>query len=77
MNELKDCYDLVTANLRFPTLNTICSKIYAMLNVSGILVISGFRNEEKESLLKNYQDKGFELLASDSEGGWESAVFKK
>ncbi len=68
---------LVIANLRYPTLKSICPEIAARAAENGLIVLSGIKNFEVEDLLKTYADTCFDLLWKFEEKGWSSLVMKK
>lgn len=68
---------LIIANLRYPTLKTICPEIAVRAEENGLIVLSGIKNLEVEDLLKTYADTSFDLLWKFEEKGWSSLVMKK
>lgn len=67
--------DLVTANLRYPTLISMSDLIASAVNKEGYAILSGMRPEEKEFVCKKYCKK-FELLQEYSESGWNALLLK-
>lgn len=68
-------YDLVLANLRFPSLAALSKAIKRIVGPRGCLVFSGFRPEEKDRVLEHYSDE-FCLENEENENGWTSIVLK-
>jgi ribosomal protein L11 methyltransferase len=68
---------LIIANLRYPTLKTICPEIAAHAQENGFIVLSGIKNFEVGDLLKTYTDTCFDLLWKFEEKDWSSVVLQK
>jgi len=77
LESLAESFPLILANLRFPTLLALSSKISALCVPSGVLVLSGFRPEEFPDLLKAYQREEFEETWHGEEKNWGAMVLKK
>ncbi|MGB5748688.1 MAG: 50S ribosomal protein L11 methyltransferase [Desulfobacterales bacterium] len=69
-------FDLVTANLRYPTLKKICPYLRKNTNPNGFIVFSGIRSHELADLIKAYARKKFEVKWRDIEHDWVGVVFK-
>ena len=69
-------FDLVTANLRYPTLKKICPCLRKNVNPDGFIVFSGIRPHELADLIKTYARKKFELKWQDVAHDWVGVVFK-
>jgi ribosomal protein L11 methyltransferase len=69
-------FDLVTANLRCPTLKKICPCLRKNINPNGFIVFSGIRPHELADLTKTYARKKFELKWQDAEHDWVGVIFK-
>jgi len=69
-------FDLVTANLRYPTLKKICPCLRKNINPNGFIVFSGIRSHELADLIKAYARKNFELRWKDEIHDWVGVVFK-
>jgi ribosomal protein L11 methyltransferase len=74
---LEDCFYLVTANLRFPTLKRYCSFLRKITVPRGFMVFSGLRREELPGLIEIYARKKVEMLWADTECDWAGVVFRK
>lgn len=70
-------FSLVTANLRFPTLQTLCVSIDRVSLPGAIVIISGIREAEATLVNSLYSSQGFECLDTDFEKGWCSFIFRK
>ncbi|GAB6096319.1 hypothetical protein JCM14469_25720 [Desulfatiferula olefinivorans] len=64
------CFDLIAANLRFPTLIDMGRFFRDRLTPDGVLVISGFRVEEKGQLISRYDRLGMTPSGETCENGW-------
>lgn len=69
-------FDLVTANLRYPTLISLSPIITSAINPNGFAILSGMRPEEKKAVFKHYEEK-FQLLQEFNEFGWSAFLLKK
>jgi ribosomal protein L11 methyltransferase len=69
-------FDLVTANLRCPTLKKICPCLRKITNPDGIIVFSGIRSHELADLIKAYARKKFEVKWQNTEHDWVGVVLK-
>ena len=74
---LDDSFDLVTANLRFPTLKKFCSLLRKITVPRGFMVFSGLRRDELSGLVEIYARRNFEMLWTDTECDWAGVVFRK
>jgi len=74
LEAIDGCFDLVTANLRYPTLKIICSCLRKITSPNGFLVLSGIRSHELPGLIKAYAGKNFEVLWKDLELDWAGMV---
>ncbi len=70
-------FDVVTANLRYPTLMQLCPKLFQILSTRGVLIISGVKTDEFEQLASDYQATGFTNIWKKAEQKWVGAVFLK
>jgi len=69
-------FDLVTANLRYPTLKKICPYLKKITHPNGVIIFSGIRHPELPGLIKAYTRKNFEFLWKDEIRDWVGVVFK-
>ena len=70
-------YDVITANLRFPTLMRLCAKLSEITSDNGFIVLSGVKTDELDALLETYHAKGFVCIWRGNSKDWIGAVFKK
>lgn len=77
LEEIAGPFSLVMANLRFPTLHTVCPEIHRVSFPGALVIVSGFRKEEAPLLYKQFLSHGFEGMEAASERGWCSLVFRK
>ncbi|MBF0226976.1 MAG: 50S ribosomal protein L11 methyltransferase [Desulfobacterales bacterium] len=69
-------FDLILANLRYPTLYKIADKINSICLEEGFVVLSGIRDDEA-NIIKDIYSRSFSIIWSEGEKGWESIVFRK
>lgn len=69
-------FSLICANLRFPTLITLSPRICSSLKPSGVLILSGFREWERDELISHYAGIGFTASWQGKEKGWSVVVLK-
>lgn len=70
-----DKYTLIIANLRYPTLMSICSQISKIADDNGVLVFSGFKDTEIADIKKRYMSAGFSFVWEKHEKKWGAVVF--
>jgi ribosomal protein L11 methyltransferase len=70
-------YQLVTANLRTPTLSRLAPHIAAHVDPRGALVISGIRTEECEALLGEFEKHFLNAVWRDEEQEWVGLVLTR
>lgn len=69
-------FSVICANLRFPTLITLSPLIRSSLKPFGVLILSGFREWEREELISHYSDLGFSAVWQEDEKAWSAAVLQ-
>lgn len=72
VNLIKERFDLVIANLRTPTLITLCKIINRITNRNCVLIISGMKVEESQSVGTFYKKNGFFVADTKQENGWSA-----
>ncbi|MCF8067458.1 MAG: 50S ribosomal protein L11 methyltransferase [Desulfobacterales bacterium] len=73
-----DCqFDVVLANLRFPTIISLCRQLSDCMASNGAIVVSGIKEEEVNNVLKVYGAAGFDLEWMRIEKEWTGLVFMK
>ncbi len=70
-------FDLIAANLRFPTLVVFAEQIGGLCRENGGVVFSGVRPDEFVGLAEVYKRAGFTLLWKSEEHGWAGGAFFK
>ncbi len=70
-------FDLITANLRYPTLIRLFKEILSRSKDGGIIIMSGIKTEEIPNIRETYNEKHFNYLWSGKEKGWASLAFQK
>ena len=70
-------FSLITANLRYPTLNKLYSRLDHITEHKAVVVISGLMTSEMPDVQKLYTQRLFKLKRSEVEKGWGAMVFKK
>jgi ribosomal protein L11 methylase PrmA len=70
-------YDLVTANLRTPTLVCLARFLYTRITSQGALVLSGIRTEECRELLREFEKHYFNPVWRDEEQEWVGVALAK
>ncbi len=75
--EQKNTFSIICANLRYPTLQELSGMIFQSLEGNGIAILSGVRVWEKEKLIHNFIEKGFEPVWQEDEKKWSAFVLKK
>jgi ribosomal protein L11 methyltransferase len=74
VEDIKETYALITANLRYPTLMRLCSHIAEISQKKGAVVVSGITSGEVEDFLKEYTRNGFRCTWTADEKGWVGMV---
>jgi ribosomal protein L11 methylase PrmA len=77
LESIQGPFNLVTANLRYPTLKKISACLRKITLPTGLLVFSGIRSHESAGLIKTYDREGFELLWQDDTHDWAGVALKK
>ena len=67
--------DLVFANILAPVLTAESTTIKNSIHESGLIVLSGMREEQVEQVLLSYQD--CEELAREIGDGWAAVILRK
>lgn len=69
-------FHLILANLRYPTLASLCTTIWNFAAPGAALVFSGFRENELPGILEAYPPESFTFLKALSENSWCGAVLQ-
>ena len=70
-------FTLVLANLRYPSLKKLASRLTEVTDNRGTLILSGIKNGEVDDLLNVYTKTYFECLWTGNELGWAGVVLQK
>ena len=70
-------FDLVVANLRYPTLKKIGPCLSKITNPNGFFVFSGLRRHELPGLIKAYARKNVKVLWKEAELDWAGVVLQR
>ena len=74
---IRDRFQMVTANLRYPTLIRLRSQLGLLTSPDGVLVISGIREFELNELLQLYAGQQWMCRWRQTEAGWAGAVLQR
>ena len=74
VEDIKETYTLITANLRYPTLRRLCSRIAGIAQRKGAVVMSGITSGEVDGLLEAFIRNGFRCTWRADEKGWAGMV---
>ncbi len=77
VEEVFDKYNLITANLRYPTLIRLFKEILSRTQNGGIIIMSGIKTDEIPNIRETYNEKHFNYIWSGKEKGWVSLAFQK
>jgi len=77
LEHIRDSFDMVVANLRYPTLIRIGSKMAALVKHRSAVVLSGIRLEESERVMNSYGAYGFAMEWKATEKNWCSLVLTR
>ena len=72
-----DKFDLITANLRFPTLIRLYKEILSRSKDGGIIIMSGIKTDEIPAVQKVYTENHFNYIWSGQEKGWVCFAIQK
>jgi ribosomal protein L11 methyltransferase len=75
VGRLEGAYDLLTANLRLPSLLRYRQRFLELTAAGGWIVLSGIRTEESEDILAAYDRPPLKRHRQLSENGWTCWIF--
>jgi ribosomal protein L11 methylase PrmA len=75
IENINEKFSLITANLRYPTLERLCSHISKITKKPGMVVVSGIKTDEVTDILNSYTRKGFSCGWKAFEKEWAGLVF--
>ncbi len=76
VEDIKETYSLITANLRYPTLKQLCHQLSEITLNNGSVVVSGINSDEVDDLLDNFMQNGFQCTWRGDEKGWVGMAFE-
>ncbi len=76
-DKIVESYDLILANLRLPTLKSFFFQMVDRTKPGGVILLSGIKSEERESIVKQGNGLGLSQKWMDEERGWAAIGFKK
>ncbi|MEW5909082.1 MAG: 50S ribosomal protein L11 methyltransferase, partial [Thermodesulfobacteriota bacterium] len=76
LNEIHGSFEVISANLRYPTLISLCEDIRRRTTPRGVVVVSGLRSWEAPILINRYRKAGFVVRWEESEHHWHAVVFQ-
>ncbi|MDH4205922.1 MAG: 50S ribosomal protein L11 methyltransferase [Desulfobacteraceae bacterium] len=74
VEDIKETYSLITANLRYPTLKRLCPHMTGITQKKGAVVVSGIKSDEVEDLLEGFTRNGFQCTWKAVEKDWIGMV---
>ena len=74
VEDIKETYSLITANLRYPTLKRLCSHIAGITQKKGAVVVSGIKSDEVEDLVNDFSKFHFTCTWKMFEKDWIGMV---
>jgi len=77
VEDIKETYSLITANLRYPTIKRLCPHIAGITQKKGAVVVSGIKIDEVEDLVDNFTQNGFQCTWKAVEKGWVGLVLSR
>ena len=72
IDDIDQRFDFVIANLRTPTLIRLCHPLNNKLYQNSVLVLSGMKAEEVESVSEPFEKNGFRVVETREEKGWSA-----
>ena len=69
-------FNLVTANLRYPTLKKLGTILQKLTRAEGVVVCSGIRSIELTDFISIYEKTGFQLTWQEQSLDWAAAALK-
>lgn len=77
VEKLGETYDVVMANLAYPTLKRMASVLSVKTRGNGLLVLSGFKTSASKDLTGAFVGQGFTPVQERSDRGWVCLAFRK
>jgi len=77
IDDINQQFSLIIANLRYPTLKKLYSRLNRITKHKAVVVISGLKASEMPDIQKLYTQKFLKLERKEVEKGWGAMVFEK
>ncbi len=77
LETLDQQFKMVLANLRYPSLKKLVSRLTEVTDNRGTLILSGIKNGEVDDLLEVFAKTYFKCSWTDNELGWAGVVLQK
>lgn len=77
VEDINTKFELITANLRYPTLKQLGPHLAAITATGGAVVVSGVKTDEVDSLVQRYKEMHFECTWQKVEKDWVGLVFER
>lgn len=77
LETLRGPFDVVSANLRYPTLMNMRDQIARLTTDDAMVVLSGIREEERSGLKRGYTKAGFDCSWEETKLGWAGLLLEK
>jgi len=77
VEDIKETYSLITANLRYPTLKQLCPHMAGITQKKGAVVVSGIKSDEVEDLMNTFAQNGFQCTWKAVEKEWAGMVLSR
>jgi ribosomal protein L11 methyltransferase len=74
---IKESFNLIMANLRWPTLNSYLPKMIQNMNPDGVLLLSGIQSQELDALVELGERNQLNLMWQEKDKGWAAVGFSK
>lgn len=75
--KITESYNLILANLRLPTLKSFLLQMVDRTKPGGVILLSGIKSEEQESIIKQGQEMELDQKWFDETHGWSAIGFQK
>jgi len=76
-DKIVESYDLILANLRLPTLKSFFPQMVNRTKPGGVILLSGIKSEEQESIIKQGQEMELNQQWMEKEHVWAAIGFQK
>jgi len=74
---IDNSFDLIMANLRWPTLDSYLPKMIQNLKNGGNLLLSGIQSQERDDLVELGEQNALKLVWKKEEKGWAAVSFSR